>query len=182
LRHLASRGCLYLRHAIDATVYSTCCGSFWLWLGILQSTDGKLKGPRPQEPDDLLFRKPLLHVQPPRRGQTLNPAATQYRGDVAAASESDLRGRCVSPPRFRDLRRSASTTRAWTAFAQRAPRARRSVRRGRFGRRSCSPLWPAGREEPRAFNSGSRFRGTGPLTFNWRAEPPSGGARNAVHA
>ena len=42
---------------------------------------------------------------------------------LTAASESDLRGRCVSPPRFRDLRRSARTESASTAFAQRAPRA-----------------------------------------------------------
>ena len=58
------------------------------------------------------------HAEPFTRGR--GNATPHF---LTAAPESDLRGRCVSPPRFRDLRCSSSPPRAWTAFAQRAPRA-----------------------------------------------------------
>ena len=62
--------------------------------------------------------RPAPNAEPIKRGR--GNATPHF---LTAASESDLRGRRLSPPRFRDLRRSASTPRAWTAFAQRATRA-----------------------------------------------------------
>lgn len=80
------------------------------------------------EASDLRDPCEIHHLRPPptsgplRRKLPRGELLTRGRGSatpqfLTAASESDLRGRCVSPPRFRDLRRSASTTRAWTAFA-----------------------------------------------------------------
>lgn len=39
-----------------------------------------------------LVRKPLLYVQPPFRGQTLNQPATQKRGDVAFTTRGQPNG------------------------------------------------------------------------------------------
>jgi hypothetical protein len=51
------------------------------------------------------------------------------------------------------------------------------ARLGRVGRRSRSPLWPEGREKPRAFNSGGPSGGTEALMFDW---PGAASPRAAV--
>jgi hypothetical protein len=64
----------------------------------------------PQEPDDLLFRKSLLHVQPRGRGQTLNSSATQRRGDLARALMANWETSCRIGRSFTRLERLRSSS------------------------------------------------------------------------
>ena len=120
----------------------------------------------------IALRHSPLVGEPFHRSCELRRPASKQRPPGAilgAASFSPRQFRCFAP--------SASTTRAWTAFAQRANSALASARFSHAGQRFGVELCPPGRERPRAFNSSAPSGGTGRRSFNW---PLPRGRRRAL--
>jgi hypothetical protein len=120
---------------------------------------------------DVLGRdqQPPASVFSPKRAMTRSPNRVDARTSSSRSPTPITCSSSTRPPRAAPSCSACSSASPATSRPARRARGQRSrrERRGReglaaghSGRRSWSLLWPAEREEPRAFNSGDRFRGT----------------------